>query len=678
MIKNLIKQKVFLVFISFFIFFVIPFSISDISDEISPKEISENTVGFYQSTTCKISLFEVLRKNFQNQNKLYINTNTYPGLECFGKVTGLDMVNDTYVVSIGTNPSMSFLLQMFLWLSALFIFSKKRLIKFKLSYIPAVFIPILFTSQHYFENRFYRNSNIYFDQNLGIQNYYLLSMFLGYFFISLLLKDIYERRSLNFINFLPFLFIINGTFLGHNINIYIVILSYFGLQALISRKTNLVANTTYFLFSMIWFFGFKESSNYFDGDKLVGFINTSENLGSQIFWTTIFYLVVNGIIYLLKIEKIESTLENLKNSFLLSGGLIVLFGIIGSASAYMNFFNFFIFGQNKRGMKDLNSVAGNAWRGFAPSAEYIGEFFGLCIFITFFYFIKTKNKLLVKDTLLLIVCLFGLYKSNNFASIATLSLLTLALTLSKKFKFEVNRKSLIIIFLSLMILSISVFLNIEYERYSSALVEESILHSNLFQYDEPFKNDFTKKSYFLDKDYKTILLLNNNHERASTSLKVVVEAYSQSINISFIPNPISLISTISLFINRTEMWGIFIAKYNPDLLHSLFGYGPFQMVDYLKGHEVELDVPDYKTTSLFLPHSSILDGMIFFGIVGMILFLSIILYFLYKNKLDNSVYKFISFFYIINLLKSDSILYLPCFVLFVAVVLKTFKLEQYE
>ena len=47
-------------------------------------------------------------------------------------------------------------------------------------------------------------------------------------------------------------------------------------------------------------------------------------------------------------------------------------------------------------------------------------------------------------------------------------------------------------------------------------------------------------------------------------------------------------------------------------------------------------------------------------------------------KLDNSIYKFISFFYIINLLKSDSILYLPCFVLFVAVVLKTFKLEQYE
>ena len=158
----------------------------------------------------------------------------------------------------------------------------------------------------------------------------------------------------------------------------------------------------------------------------------------------------------------------------------------------------------------------------------------------------------------------------------------------------------------------------------------------------------------------------------------MVEAYSQDINISFIPNPISLISTISLFINRTEMWGIFIAKYNPNLLSSLFGYGPFQMIDYLKGHKVELDVPDYKNSSLFLPHSSFLDGLLFFGIVGMLILLCTCLYFVFRMKLNNGVYKFILFFYIINLLKSDSILYFPCFALFIVVILKTFKLEQYE
>ena len=49
MIKKYFEKKVVLVFFSFFMFIVVPFSISDINDEIMPKEINENTVGFYQS-----------------------------------------------------------------------------------------------------------------------------------------------------------------------------------------------------------------------------------------------------------------------------------------------------------------------------------------------------------------------------------------------------------------------------------------------------------------------------------------------------------------------------------------------------------------------------------------------------------------------------------------------------
>ena len=53
--------------------------------------------------------------------------------------------------------------------------------------------------------------------------------------------------------------------------------------------------------------------------------------------------------------------------------------------------------------------------GFAPSAEYIGEFFAICIVTTIFYFIKTRNRLTIQDLLSICICLFGLYKSNNFA-----------------------------------------------------------------------------------------------------------------------------------------------------------------------------------------------------------------------------------------------------------------------
>jgi hypothetical protein len=675
MIKDSYQKNIFLTLFSILIFIIIPFSLTSTGDDISAQIINEESVGFYQSSTCKISLSQVLVKNFSNINKIYVNNNPYPGLKCFGKVTGLDVVNETYILSIGTNPNLTFLLQIFLWLSLLFIFSKKRESKLNLSFYPPIFIPALFTSQHYFESRFYKNSNFYFNENLQFPNYYFLTFFLGFLFFTFLLRDIYERRNISITGMLPFIFIFNGTFQGLNINIYLVALSYFGIEAIFSKKTNSIYNMLYFIFTVLWIFNFEQSSNYFDGDKLIGFINTSENLGSLIFWILIFYLITNGILFLVKNEKIKVSLKDIKNNFLIAGSLVVFFGLMGSASAYINFFNFFIFGQNKRGMRDLNSVAGNAWRGFAPSAEFIGEFFAICILITVFYFIKTRDRATIQD-LLSIVCLFGLYKSNNFAAIVSLIMLTSVIIFYEKIK--INKKLLIAILLVIFIVTPFIFQALDYERYSSALVEESILHSNLFQYDDPFKNDFTKKSYFLNKDYKSILLVDSNHERASSTLKIIVDLYSQNINVPLVPNPISVLSTVSLFINRTEMWGIFIAKHNPNLQQSLFGYGPFQIVDYLNGHKVELDVPSYKSTALFLPHSSILDGILFFGIIGVIILILFYLYFVYKKRIKENLFLFISIFYIINLLKSDSILYISCFVLFTVSILKSFELKKYD
>ena len=58
------------------------------------------------------------------------------------------------------------------------------------------------------------------------------------------------------------------------------------------------------------------------------------------------------------------------------------------------------------------------------------------------------------------------------------------------------------------------------------------------------------------------------------------------------------------------MWGIFIAKFNPSFLESLFGTGPLQLNKYLAEHNVRLDLPDNRLQELFLPHSSILDILI--------------------------------------------------------------------
>ena len=67
--------------------------------------------------------------------------------------------------------------------------------------------------------------------------------------------------------------------------------------------------------------------------------------------------------------------------------------------------------------------------------------------------------------------------------------------------------------------------------------------------------------------------------------------------------------------------GIFIAKYNPSFIETTFGNGPYQLNNYLYNLKIDLDVPYEKLSSLFLPHSSILDIFIFFGILGLLSFI---------------------------------------------------------
>ena len=85
----------------------------------------------------------------------------------------------------------------------------------------------------------------------------------------------------------------------------------------------------------------------------------------------------------------------------------------------------------------------------------------------------------------------------------------------------------------------------------------------------------------IERDLITLLTLDSNFEKASSTYLMLVNIFTQSINIPFIPNIIALFSIVAFYTNRTEMWGIFIAKYNPDVLEGIFGYGPLHMNEYL-------------------------------------------------------------------------------------------------
>ena len=59
------KTKTIPIFILFLII-LLPFAITDRNDNVTPKILSESTVGYYQSTTCNISFLEFIFVNSNN------------------------------------------------------------------------------------------------------------------------------------------------------------------------------------------------------------------------------------------------------------------------------------------------------------------------------------------------------------------------------------------------------------------------------------------------------------------------------------------------------------------------------------------------------------------------------------------------------------------------------------
>ena len=132
---------------------------------------------------------------------------------------------------------------------------------------------------------------------------------------------------------------------------------------------------------------------------------------------------------------------------------------------------------------------------------------------------------------------------------------------------------------------------------------------------------------------------------------------------------ILLLGQIAFLINRSELWGLFLSRYNPTSLELLFGTGPFSLSD----HYGDISIKTERITSetplgFLLPHSSLLLILLFFGFVGFFC-LSVILYKKIKSiKSVNYDIYILCIFVLLNLLKSDSILYLPSFVLYFVIL----------
>jgi len=650
---QLIKSPLVLSSILFFIL-LFPFISHDSEDMYSALPVDDISIGNYQSSTCKISLYEVYLKNFNSQNVEY-RPHNYAGTECFGKVTGVDKKNDTFIVSIGVNPSLSFLIQIILWCGFLLLAKKNDKNRIKFSNISLVLLPLIFTFQHFSEQRFYLSQNKYFSTEFSTSNYYLFIIFLTVYLFCIFTNMILENRINQLINYIPFTFLIVGTFNGLNLNFYILLFTLLGVNNLSKHGFNSWFNKGYLFFSIFWLFSHKDSNSFFDTDKLRGLINSSNTLSSQFYWILITGLVINGF-YFLYLES-EINIKLLLNNFLITGAFVSFLGVIGSISSLFNFFNFYLFGQNKLGMSTFSSIAGNTWRGFSASAESLGEFYGFIILFYIICFYLNMTRIRYWDIPMLAIIAYGLYRSNNFAVIFSISLFVILIVLYKKLHHKVSMR---ILFVSMLIFTIFLATFVgnkyEYENLSSGLLYEASLHSNFYKDQSNYSKTILVTKFFEDSDLGTLFNI-ENPESGSSLLRNLVKIYTPQIDIPFFPNIVTIASTLATLINRTEMWGIFIAKYSPNLVETFFGNGPYQLNNYLYFQEVRLDLPEQKLTSLFLPHSSLADLFIFTGLIGVgtLGYLTILLI---KKKSSNGAFKLLLIFLLINFLKSDSLLYI--------------------
>ena len=294
-----------------------------------------------------------------------------------------------------------------------------------------------------------------------------------------------------------------------------------------------------------------------------------------------------------------------------------------------------------------------------------------------FLYIYKYRKIPVKNYIFLLVpIIYGLYRSNNFASISSVLLIVFLSILVHSYLFEKYKKIIVIGLILFITAGFYYFTQMRtYEYLSTELVYEATLHQNFYPRSDTYSSYLQVEKKMIERDLNTLLIDEENRENASSTYRFLVNLLTVNFNIPLVPNIVALISMISLIINRTEMWGIFIAKFNPSFVEVIIGSGPLQLNKYLYDHKIRLDVPKEKLESLYLPHSSLLDLYIYFGMFTFLI-VGYGIYLIYKNFNQKNIFVFLSIFLVLNIIKSDSILYIHSSVLVIFTFLGLEKIKD--
>ena len=650
----MLKNKNVLKVLFTILLIVLPYSLnSSMSSEISTPVLNTENLSFYQKNTCEISFFSFISNNLLLEN-IEIRFDSYGEMNCFGKIQYIEPAQNKYVVFVGSHSLISIALQSIIWLTLISIIKKKGAIN---KFILESFLTALLFLFHFVgEESLYSQLNLNYSKNLTPDNYLLFGYFVTFLLICYFISEVCSNRIENLVLYLPFLFLINGAFINTNINFFVIVLVFYGFKNILKFEKNVfIVNLIYFLFTLFWANNDLIIHSYFDIDKLNGFSASTNNDIALIFWSLTFLLVLNGL-YFLTNACPKITFKKLFDNFLISGFCTVFFGLLASSSIVLNKIIYLYFGQNKPSISQIQSIEGNTWRGFSSSAEMIGEFYGVVLLMTFYFLFIKKIRLNIYQALCILFILYGFFRANNIAALATL----LAIVSYLLINHLIQSRSKRLLFYSFLITLITVTSFFILRQNTYAYMGQSVVYEGLSISNIEIKNNdnFQYVDRLLnERDYLSILDLFEERDEISSSLSFLTKTLSNQNNISNIPNPVAIFGTIALFINRAEKWGTFFAKYDPSVTEFYLGYSPLNLVNYNFDNQIV-------TNGLVLPHSSVLSFLVYFGVIGITLIISFLLLKIYQNRKQNILVHLILIFLAVNFLKSDALLYLSSFVMF--------------
>lgn len=641
------------------IFLIAPWLNSEITSEITIPKVSQEDVTFYEVNPCKVSLIRFVINNTESiyQNHFYFRPDNRSPIECFGRISGVTVLQKgletQFFISIGTSSVLNLLLQGILWIGLFSLVPKSRTKNTKdsnviLHHISLIMVSYLFTYSIYAESRYYENNLYNFDLE-GIKTYILI--FLLYYFIAINFVDVFEKRSSNFINFLPYVFLISGLFSGFNFNFFSTLFLYLGIRSFLSGETNRFFNFSYVAFSIWWLFN-SRGSFYFNVGKIRGFTSSIFEFNANLFWIIFSYFLIVGLRKIYYINKDNFSFKIFSKNLSMTSFLLVVLGLISSNLPLINFLNYYYFGLQRWGAESKNPFAYEeflnyegvtinivriSWRGLHPSSETIGEFYGICLLFILFY-ITQKKRIDFYDYLGIFSAGIGLYFSDNKTSIILIFCFTVFYLFILNFKLPKTKPVTLILMLSGVGLSIYI-LAPEYFGEAYIFMSESLTSQGKPYHPSNYVSSYTE---FINSNYAT-----------------------KSIFSYFF----GAFSFLAYLLNRSEMWGIFFARYNPSHSELMLGSGPLNL-GQLYG-EVNIN----NTEGLLLPHSSLLSFIVYIGIIPVIVLFSIFVYKLLINR-KNIEYNLVSIYIFINIIKNDSLNYFSSFIFYASLLMLLNKKER--